>query len=424
MKEIYILIIILIFSCVVQKSIELVPESNNHIRKLQDYEELSSYNGTEPELDSEFPPETQPLTQPMTQIETEIVKKYHEPIKTKPVLKGFNLIKKEEKKDDGPKEQSSLVVFFKNVGDKSVFKKYIFFYITIINNKVRLLENDNKNNQKLVKAVLNENSLSSDNVEYIVEETEEIKQVIEGKASAKMEQPNIIFLGQDSTNNTDIVKEIETLLNDTKTSDITIMSEEVLEDITNQDYEPNSIIYFNVQDIKKSGSQSYRITGNFTIPFEMESEKEVIIFHLPEIDTFYATLSKIGYEIYQMSFSIPDYIKTDLNYAWANITERKIIKKRRLEEKNKYYETLEFSEKEKDQLSLPKDTIKSQSYGVKITSSGGLSGGAIAGIVIACVFVLVCLVFVIIFFMKPKPQPKDISAIDFYNSSLSVVQDK
>ena len=367
---------------------------------------------------------TQPLTQPMTQIETEIVKKYHEPIKTKPVLKGFNLIKKEEKKGDGPKEQSSLVVFFKNVGDKSVFKKYIYFYITIINNKVRLLENDNKNNQKLVKAVLNENSLSSDNVEYIVEETEEIKQVIEGKASAKMEQPNIIFLGQDSTNSTDIVKEIETLLNDTKTSDITIMSEEVLEDITNQDYEPNSIIYFNVQDIKKSGSQSYRITGNFTIPFEMESEKEVIIFHLPEIDTFKATLSKIGYEIYQMSFSIPDYIKTDLNYAWANITERKIIKKRRLEEKNKYYETLEFSEKEKDQLSLPKDTIKSQSYGVKITSSGGLSGGAIAGIVIACVFVLVCLVFVIIFFMKPKPQPKDISAIDFYNSSLSVIQDK
>ena len=398
--------ILIIFSFIIQKSFELEPKRDYLNRELQQDLELPTYNWTEPE------PE-------------QIEEKYHESKKTKPVLKGFNLIKKnEEKKEDGQKEKSSLVVFFKNVGDKSVFKKYIYFYITIINNKVRLLENDNKNNQKLVKAVLNENSLSSDNVEYIVEETEEIKQVIEGKASAKMEQPNIIFLGQDSTNSTDIVKEIETLLNDTKTSDITIMSEEVLEDITNQDYEPNSIIYFNVQDIKKSGSQSYRITGNFTIPFEMESEKEVIIFHLPEIDTFKATLSKIGYEIYQMSFSIPDYIKTDLNYAWANITERKIIKKRRLEEKNKYYETLEFSEKEKDQLSLPKDTIKSQSYGVKITSSGGLSGGAIAGIVIACVFVLVCLVFVVIFFMKPKPKPKDISAIDFYNSSLSVIQDK
>lgn len=402
MKEIFILII---FSFIIQKSFELEPKRDYLNRELQQSVELPTYNWTEPE------PEPEPKEE-----------KYHEPAKTKPVLKGFNLIKKnEEKNDDGPKEQPSLVVFFKNVGDKSVFKKYIYFYITIIINRVRVLENENK---KLVKAVLNENSLSSDNVEYIVEETEEIKEVIEGKASAQMEQPNIIFLNEDSKNNDEVLNEIRTILNDNKTTDITIMTEEVLKNITNQENDFNSTIYFNVHDIKKTGSQSYRITGNFTIPFEMQNEKELIIFHLPEINTFDATLSKIGYENYQMSFSIPDYIKTDLNYAWANISERKIIKQRRLEDKNIYYKTLEFHETAIEQLILPLPTPETHKYGLKIASSGGLSGGAIAGIVIACIFVLVCLVFVIIFFIKPKPKPKDISAIDFYNSSLSVVQDK
>ena len=171
MKEIFILII---FSFIIQKSTEFEPKRDYLIRMLDyDDEELSTYNGTEPDTDPEEVPETQPMTQPMTQpltqIKTEEVKeKYHKQTKTKPVLKGFNLIKKEEKKDDGPTEPASLIVFFKNVGDKSVFKKYIYFYITIITNRVRVLENQN---QTLVKGVLNENSLSSYNVEYIVKET-------------------------------------------------------------------------------------------------------------------------------------------------------------------------------------------------------------------------------------------------------------
>ena len=422
MKEIFILII---FSFIIQKSTEFEPKRDYLIRMLDyDDEELSTYNGTEPDTDPEEVPETQPMTQPMTQpltqIKTEEVKeKYHKQTKTKPVLKGFNLIKKEEKKDDGPTEPASLIVFFKNVGDKSVFKKYIYFYITIITNRVRVLENQN---QTLVKGVLNENSLSSYNVEYIVKETEEIKQIFEDNVSAKMEQPNIIFLNEDSKNE-EVLKEIETILSDTKTTDITIMSDEVLQDITKKEYDLNSTIYFNVQDIKKSGTQSYRITGNFSIPFEIENEKEVVIFHLPEINTFNATFSKIGYENYQVSFSIPDYIKTDLNYAWANITERKILKQRRLEEKNKYYKTLEFHETAKEQLILPKPTPETHNYGLKITKSSGLSGWAIAGIVIACVFALVGVAFVILFFLKPRLKPKDFSEIEFYNSSLSVIHD-
>ena len=106
MKEIFILII---FSFIIQKSFELEPKRDYLNRELQQDLELPTYNWTEPE------PE-------------QIEEKYHESKKTKPVLKGFNLIKKnEEKKEDGQKEKSSLVVFFKNVGDKTVFKKYIYF---------------------------------------------------------------------------------------------------------------------------------------------------------------------------------------------------------------------------------------------------------------------------------------------------------
>ena len=61
------------------------------------------------------------------------------------------------------------------------------------------------------------------------------------------------------------------------------------------------------------------------------------------------------------------------------------------------------------------------SYSRKIASSSGLSGGAIAGIVIACVVVLIVIGLLFVYFNKPSPKSMDSSAIQFYNSSLSVV---
>ena len=61
------------------------------------------------------------------------------------------------------------------------------------------------------------------------------------------------------------------------------------------------------------------------------------------------------------------------------------------------------------------------SYSRKIASSSGLSGGAIAGIVIACVVVLIVTGLLFVYFNKPSPKNMDSSAIQFYNSSLSVV---
>ena len=402
MKDIYILIII---SFIIHKSIELEPEGNYLNRNLED-NEIPSYNWTEPESEPE--PEIS----------------YVKP-KTKPVLLGF-FFKKTEKN-----EEKYLKAFFKNVANKSIFTQFIFFFITIIE-KVRVLEDGSQNSQILVKGVLNETSLSTDNVEYIVkndendENYEKIDKLFNGTASAQMEKPNIIFL--DNKEDAEKIEAIKQLLNNTNEDEsaVAIMSDTVLKDITEQEYNPETIIFFLVQNIRKIGSQSYKLTGNFSKPFEIENNKEIITFnykYISQINTFDATLTKLNDGNYQMSFSIPNYIEIDLNAAWANITERKITMQRRLETNN-YYEQLQFKETSPNQLELPLQTPETHSFGGKIGSSSGLSGTAIAFIVVGSVLVLICVGIASIYLSRSKPKQKDASAIEFYNSSLSVVQEQ
>ena len=400
MKGIYILIII---SFIIHKSIELEPEGNYLNRNLED-NEFSSYNATEPEPEPEI--------------------SYVKP-KTIPVLLGF-FFKKTEKN-----EEKYLKAFFKNVANKSIFTQFIFFFITIIE-KVRVLEDGAQNSQILVKGVLNETSLSTDNVEYIVkndenyENYEKIDKLFNGTASAQMEKPNIIFL--DNKEDAEKIEAIKQLLNNPNEveSAVAIMSDTVLKDITEQEYNPETIIFFYVQNIRKIGSQYYKLTGNFTVPFEIENNKEIITFnykYYSQINTFNATLTKLNEGNYQMSFSFPDYIEIDLNTVWANITERKITIQRRLETNN-YYEQLQFKETSPNQLELPLQTPETHNFGAKIGSSSGLSGMAIAFIVIGSVLVLICVGIAAIYLSRSKPKQNDASAIEFYNSSLSVVQDQ
>ena len=400
MKDIYILIII---SFIIHKSIELEPEGNYLNRNLED-NEFSSYNATEPEPEPEI--------------------SYVKP-KTTPVLLGF-FFKKTEKN-----EEKYLKAFFKNVANKSIFTQFIFFFITIIE-KVRVLEDGSQNSQILVKGVLNETSLSTDNVEYIVkndendENYEKIDKLFNGTASAQMEKPNIIFL--DNKEDAEKIEAIKQLLNNPNEveSAVAIMSDTVLKDITEQEYNPETIIFFYVQNIRKIGSQYYKLTGNLTKPFEIENNKEIIKFnykYYSQINTFDANLTKLNEGNYQMSFSFPDYIEIDLNAAWANITERKITMQRRLETNN-YYEQLQFKETSPNQLELPLTTPETHSFGGKIGSSSGLSGTAIAFIVVGSVLVLICVGIASIYLSRAKPKQNDASAIEFYNSSLSVVQDQ
>lgn len=404
MKDIYILII---FSFIIHKSIELEPERNYLNRNLENLEdEMQTDNGNWTESDPSSDIEIG--TDPAKEVN------YEKPT-TKPVLLGFNFIKNTENK------VGQLKVFFKNIAKKSIFQKFIFFFI-IITKKVRVLEDGKK---QLVKGELNETSLLTDNVEYIVKKDDDINKNIidlfEGKVSAKMEKPNIVFLSNDTN-----INATEQLLNKIVESDITYISETVLEDITEQEYNPEKTILFYVQNIRKIGSQSYKLTGNFSKPFEIENNKEIITFnykYISQINTFDATLTKLNDGNYQMSFSIPNYIEIDLNSAWANITERKITIQRRLETNN-YYEQLQFKETSPNQLELPLPSPETHSFGGKIGSSSGLSGTAIAFIVIGSVLVLVCVGIAAIYLSRSKPKQNDASAIEFYNSSLSVVQDQ
>ena len=51
---------------------------------------------------------------------------------SKPLLLGFNTIYSKQKEDNNNKKEITVInLFFKNVADKSIFKKYIYFTVTI-----------------------------------------------------------------------------------------------------------------------------------------------------------------------------------------------------------------------------------------------------------------------------------------------------
>ena len=55
-------------------------------------------------------------------------------------------------------------------------------------------------------------------------------------------------------------------------------------------------------------------------------------------------------------------------------------------------------------------------------SSGGLTGGAIAGIVIACVVILIAIAIIILTCIKSPKAPIQESDIDIYNNNSDVHQ--
>ena len=141
--------------------------------------------------------------------------------------------------------------------------------------------------------------------------------------------------------------------------------------------------------------------------------------YLQRIKEFEATLSKYeeNKKIYSLDFYIKDFIETSLNGAYAYLPKNWI--KIRILEDDKTHKLI-LNEKNVS-LYLVGSSPVPHSYSRKIASSSGLSGGAIAGIVIACVVVLIVIGLLFVYFNKPSPKSMDSSAIQFYNSSLSVV---
>ena len=127
---------------------------------------------------------------------------------------------------------------------------------------------------------------------------------------------------------------------------------------------------------------------------------------------------------YTLTFKFKDFIDANLNKdCKADISQYKIPKKRRLEEE--YFQYLMLSSDDQEMLHLDETSPEvSHNFGRKIASSSGLSGGAIAGIVIACVVAIVGIALAFIYFKRPNIKPADVSAIEFYNSTFALNNDK
>ena len=88
---------------------------------------------------------------------------------SKPLLLGFNTIYSKQKKDNNNKKEITVInLFFKNVADKSIFKKYIYFTVTIPKKSRRRLEDETI----ALRGELNETTLNEGKVQYIVKNQE------------------------------------------------------------------------------------------------------------------------------------------------------------------------------------------------------------------------------------------------------------
>lgn len=62
---------------------------------------------------------------------------------SKPLLLGFNTIYSKQKEDNNNQKEITVInLFFKNVADKWIFKKYIYFTVTIPKKSRRRLEDE------------------------------------------------------------------------------------------------------------------------------------------------------------------------------------------------------------------------------------------------------------------------------------------
>ena len=327
-----------------------------------------------------------------------------------PILLGFGGFNKTKLQNEET-YSFQLKVFFQKIHDY-VYKKYLFLKLKLKRGYLRSLDRDGDGDIN-VAAKLDDDSLKRDIIVYEIED-------------------NNNGIGHKDFDSIDVYTKMTFKDNNAKIKDfnfedcedcddVAIMAE--TENINDQKYDIDSFIFFNVLNLKTISPLHYEIIGNINIEKEINIDKnEKLTFHYQQYNMpkeFEATLSKYEEEkkIYSLDFHIKDFIETSLNGASADLPENWI--KIRILEDDKTHKLI-LNEKNVS-LYLVGSSPVPHSYSRKIASSSGLSGGAIAGIVIACVVVLIVTGLLFVYFNKPSPKNMDSSAIQFYNSSLSVV---
>lgn len=407
--KIHLLIFFFLFS--ISKEIE--PYEEISFRDLQD-----TTNGTTIDPITDFPPNTEIVTNNI-----------NKELESKPKKATLIGIQGKPTENNQKKKKVELTIFFKNLDKesaKNIFLKFIYFNAILDKNKRRLEESTENNKEILLCGELIEASLKRDIVEYnISKDIKEFDNGIDEFESMDI-KPQFKFLDTDyfSGGSEDERKEnLNTIKGSLKAmnNDVIIKSNVVLNDVTQQIFE-NSTLFFNASDKIVMGYLSYKILGNFPPNVNINIDKEKLIFnytHLNEIKTFEGTFEKIprGKYNYSISFRLKEAVETDLNEdCTANITQLNIQKARILQE-GQIYKEITLKEGVNNVLYIEQPTPQTGNYGRKIASSSGLSGGAIAGIVIICVVVLISVALAFIYFNRPIIGPTDANKLEFYNNT-------
>ena len=323
-----------------------------------------------------------------------------EPIKPKPTLLGFGYYK-----EDIDEKKISFNVFIKKLVGGSAYK-FIYFTVKIFFESLR--------------------GLNEGDVEIKV--TGELENENENYYSYKV---NINTTNDNFDNN----KKIDTInfKNDFQLSNSTEEFQtdyEVNEGAINTGGQSTTIniknekggvknyVYFKVTDLNNINNE-FELYGYLTYlvePYDIKNGEIEINYEQDYFDeTMKGHFEKIGNSgLYCIKFKIKNTINTNLEGAWADLTNSLALNLRNLNTNEKL---LYLSQTPRQALYIHKEYNEdTKLYFHNKKNSSGLSGGAIAGIVIGCIVVLVALSIAFIFLRKVEKQPQlQSSAIDFYN---------
>ena len=334
----------------------------------------------------------------------------------RPTLLGFGNYRKEKK---GNEDEIKFTVFIKKLVNVKSYD-YIHFTIVIITLKnLRGLE-ETGTEEFHIFGELN-NTFSSpnnlyDKYEVHINETELYNHNIDDIGSIKsITFKDDIYVSDNKT--------YHDVYNGTKKANVYLNPEEI--NIMNEKSDIINIIVFHVFFLTKQSyvydlygnitslnGKDYNINkGNIEILYEENNYKDLLRGNIE-------TSQNKSYQ-YKIRFFIERSINTNLAGAIIDVTDLISTRLRNLESNRiniTLYETKDIS------LSVNEEYISEPKYYTrKVGSGSGLSGGAIAGIIIVSIVVLIAIAFTFIYLNKRPNLPiSHSSALEFYNSSSSM----
>ena len=333
----------------------------------------------------------------------------------RPTLLGFGNYRKEKK---GNEDEIKFTVFIKKLVNAIKSYDYIHFTLVFIvaKNMRGLEETEPKRLNIPGKLNASFSNYFYDKYEVNITENQLENAGVPQPDSIKSItfEDNIIVSNKETYDGVyNITEKSNTYLNP---EDINIMKEES---------DLNNILFFQVLFLTKQ-SYVYDLYGNIT-----SSDGEVYNIKKENIEILYKEKNYIdllrgnietsqnkSYQ-YKIRFFIERSINTNLDGALIDVTDLISTKLRNLESSKT---NITLCETKDISLSVNEEYISEPKYYTrKVGSGSGLSGGAIAGIIIVSIVVLIAIAFTFIYLNKRPNLPiSHSSALEFYNSASSM----